>query len=256
MSLVLLLEDNIIEQVRLTQLLHQIGFPTVCCVQTIGQAQQAIREAKPDLLIADIFLQQGTSFDFVYELDIPTIFITISPDIDLYESLQNKAKYAYLVKPVEATTLLATITLLLGKPLSEEPLPEKQQDNGFMIRQGKAQHYVFHRNILWLQAEGNYTTLFTQPQKFVIKKSLNRTLDELGADFIRTHKQYGVNAIHVNKILPDAILIDTETIPLSKRFKKSFMKAFSTKIGQATHSPLFHNLINPNTKKKEARPHG
>ncbi|MBN8820640.1 MULTISPECIES: LytTR family DNA-binding domain-containing protein [unclassified Spirosoma] len=227
---ILILEDNVIEQVRLTSQLQAVGYNRNVCVTNINDAQKAIRKTKPDLLIADIFLQQGTSLNFVYEQTIPTIFITIVKDIHVYESLKSKNLFAYIVKPVETCTLLGSINLLLQSSTSskstESIVSPTTKDTYFVVRQGKGQYRIDHSDIVFLQSEGNYTHLVTTGRKFIVKKSMRQLLAEIKSDLIRTHKQYSINVNYITRVEQTRLLVNDQEIPISKRFRPSFMKAF------------------------------
>lgn len=231
MATVLLVEDNAIEQIKIKKILIELGYTNITCVSSVEKAKQTINTTNPTLLIADVFLTGETSLDLVKEAFIPTIFITTSKDISLYNSLREKHKYAYLIKPIESATLYSTINLLLSKPTETTNVhTDLTEDNALLIRQGKKQVRILFSSILWLESEGNYTFIITKSGKYVIKRSLHRTAEELTANFVQIHRKYFVNIKHLSQLKADSILINEHEFPVTKKFKKIFKKIFLASI--------------------------
>jgi two-component system LytT family response regulator len=85
-----------------------------------------------------------------------------------------------------------------------------------------------HGKILWvaaqeithLEGEGNYTYIHTrQGKKHLVSKTLKVVMEILQADFIRIHKSFIINPVHVAAQLePDRLLLSCgRKVPIARR---------------------------------------
>jgi len=85
---------------------------------------------KPNLIIADIWMPVGMGFSLAYRLkelppEIPIIFITASKQPGLRETAREFGAAAFLEKPYNPETLLATISdVLKSRADAREPRPQ------------------------------------------------------------------------------------------------------------------------------------
>ena len=185
-------------------------------VEIIGTADSVVSAAKllrstsPDLLLLDINLGDGTSFDIleiVPNLTAQLIFITASDEYAI--KAFRFAAVDYLLKPVEGEQLKAavdrakervgeldTASLDLLKKTIREPnkLPER-------ISLHTSENIMLPRieDIVRCESDGNNTRFFIQEEKtvFVTKtlKHFERLLTE--HHFLRIHQSHLVNLRHV-----------------------------------------------------------
>jgi len=78
-------------------------------------------------------------------------------------------------------------------------------------------------DILLVHGEGNYATIFTANEKFVLRKSLKQLSNKLPeSDFLRIHRNYLARIQSINKfdIHNSTVLINKDTIPVGRSYKK------------------------------------
>jgi CheY-like chemotaxis protein len=122
---VLIIEDESIIAMHIKQIVESLGHTVVGIVRTHREAVAAAKEKRPELVLADISLADGSSgIDAVKEIlaeqDVPVIFITAFPERLLTGS---RPEPTYLItKPFEPETVVATIgqALLLHREQSDE----------------------------------------------------------------------------------------------------------------------------------------
>lgn len=122
---VLIIEDESIIAMHIKQIVESLGHTVVGIVRTHAEAVAAAKEKRPELVLADISLADGSSgIDAVKEIlaeqDVPVIFITAFPERLLTGS---RPEPTYLItKPFEPETVVATIgqALLLHREQDEE----------------------------------------------------------------------------------------------------------------------------------------
>lgn len=210
-----------------------IGFAT-----SVAESLVLIRATKPELILMDIQLTDGTAFDILDQLDeIPfrIIFITA------YNHFAVKAiKFGaldYLLKPLDD----AEFKSALSKIITEDENHLAQQKQQISVLKSQSGHgesdldsrIVLHtleflqvlqlREIIYCQSEGGYTNFFlTEGRRIMISKPL-KFYDELLPEkwFLRPHQSYLVNVLYVDKFLKSGTIVlkDKTEIPVSGRRK-------------------------------------
>lgn len=124
---VLIIEDESIIAMHIKQIVEALGHTVVGIVRTHAEAVAAAKDKRPELVLADISLADGSSGidavkDILAEQDIPVIFITAFPERLLTGS---RPEPTYLItKPFEPETVVATIgqALLLHREQDERKI--------------------------------------------------------------------------------------------------------------------------------------
>jgi DNA-binding LytR/AlgR family response regulator len=224
MNTVLLIEDDLIEQVRVKAMLEEFGYTQIWVASSLKQARMALQKTSPSLVIADIFLQDETSLDMLtdmQQLAIPAIFITVSTDEKLYRQIDDgQSSYGYLVKPFDKLTLFSTLRLIL----TNKTLTAKQSSDFMMVRTPKGQKRIMLHDVLWLESSGNYTLVVTASEKFAVKQSLRRLAETMGDSFMRVHKRYCVNVAKMTHLKAHSLIINAQEIPVSYMRKTALLE--------------------------------
>jgi DNA-binding LytR/AlgR family response regulator len=220
MKSILLIEDNALDAILMKATLRELGYNDITCVSNLLQARQTMAAKQPSLIIADIFLDNelGTAI-LTEELtnSIPIIFTTASKNIETYKRIENNYRYGYLIKPIDPINLYALINQTKLQLITSK-------NTTLFIRKGKKQYKINFSDIMWLEAEGNYTFIHTRSEKYVVKKSLIRFMQELDDRFVQSHKKFYVNLSFVSGFKRDLVLIDDKEVPLTYFFKKAFLQ--------------------------------
>ena len=115
---ILVAEDDKLSATLLKAMLEAEGHE-VCAVATTGRATiEAANEHKPDAVLMDIYLADEMSgVDaarcVVYELEIPTIFITGASDPAIMDVVAESGALSFIKKPVSADELRANLRIIL-----------------------------------------------------------------------------------------------------------------------------------------------
>ncbi|MDR1765517.1 MAG: response regulator transcription factor [Lachnospiraceae bacterium] len=139
-ALILLVEDN--EQILRgnERMLKRRGYDTMIAM-TLGEARERLGARRPDAIVLDIMLPDGSGLNFMRELrqtsDIPILLLTgLTTPEDIVRGLESGGD-DYLTKPYDFAVLLARIEALLRRA---ERIP-KQLEKGALtldIRSGRA----------------------------------------------------------------------------------------------------------------------
>lgn len=186
-------------------------------IEIVGEANsvvsgiKTINKTKPELIILDIELPDGTAFDLLdcYEdYDFNIIFVSA------FNHYAVKAfKYssvAFLEKPMTKEEFKQAFEKVKTEKLEKNSYRnlaenyKSQKPFKIELRTREGIYYVDVKDIMYIEADGRYSTIFTNNnQKIVISKGIGEFEEILTEwNFFRTHLSFLVNINFVSKILP------------------------------------------------------
>jgi two-component system LytT family response regulator len=208
----------------------------------IKSAYEAINKHKPELVLLDIRLPDGTSFDLLKNLDeinFNIIFTTAYSDYAI-DAFKFSATH-YLLKPIDPVEL----TLAIDKAESEirnHYLNAKIDALMFNLQQGTSIEKKIviptHKDIFIVQAseivlcasDRNTTDLYFADGRLVQVSKTIKEYEEILAyyGFFRAHRQYLINIKHIKSIdktgQGKVRLTGDIEIPLATRKKEELIK--------------------------------
>jgi len=220
-------------------------------VNVIGEAENVskgiklINELKPDLVLLDIRMPDGTGFDvlkMVNHIDFHFIFITAYEQYAIQAIKQSALDY--IVKPINTNELIVAIEKAEMSNLTEidhrlkvETLSHNQNGNPddmrLVLNTQESIYIVKVNEIISCKADKNYTEVNTINNKALIISKTLKEFEEMltGCGFFRTHQSYLINIkyiSHYEKGLGGTIIMqDSTRIPVSSRKKDLFLKFMS-----------------------------
>lgn len=212
-------------------------------IEIVGEANsvvsgiKTINKTKPELIILDIELPDGTAFDLLdcYEdYDFNIIFVSA------FNHYAVKAfKYssiAFLEKPITKEEFKLAFDKVKTEKLEKESYInladnyKSQKPYKIELRTREGIYYIDVKDIMYIEADGRYSTIFVNDnRKIVISKGIGE-FDELLADwnFYRTHLSFLVNINYVSKILPadegEIVMKNNSHITLSGKKREIFIE--------------------------------
>lgn len=223
-----------------------------CCkdIEVVGQAAdvaggaELIRVSGPDLVILDIQLLGGTSFDLLQKLDrinFKIIFITAFEEyaiqafrfcaIDYILKPINPADFSEAIRRVRQAYKRDSLELKLNALF--ENLENIHSPNRKIVLRTSGNLYLLSLSeIIRCQSDKNYTHFFTvQHDEIIVSKTL-REYEELLGDFnfIRIHQSHLVNISHIRRYDKSdggqVVMSDNSRLPVSFRKKDDLMRFF------------------------------
>jgi len=227
------------------QKLLQLNCPDVNVVATCTNADEGyekINEHHPDLVFLDIAMPVKNGFDLLREIKEPNfevIFVT-AHNTFMIEAFHFSA-IDYLLKPVEDELLIEAVkraekriidkvgsnniqALLYNMTQKQTPKnmkPCMPSLKGFQV--------VELNDILYAEAAGNYTNFYFSNQHTICTSKPIHEYEELldDAGFVRIHKSYLVNLLHVKEYLKgeggSIILTNQKELEVARRKKDIFI---------------------------------
>ncbi|KAB7733045.1 response regulator [Rudanella paleaurantiibacter] len=218
----LIIEDNLLEQIRLKAMIAEQGFSQIEVVSSLYEAREVLKKGPPLLVLADVYLQNESILELLDELRalaVPTVFVSVSNNEELCRQLTVNSNFGYLVRPFDKLSLQSMIRLV-----SNTAQAAKGAQSFLLVRHQHGQKKLPLDEILWLETSGNYAILVTATERFCMKKSLRQLLKQLDERFVRVHKQFCVDVQKVSHLKAHSVLIDGHEIPVSYHCKKELLR--------------------------------
>ena len=193
----------------------------------IGALEQ-LQLITPDLLLLDIKIEGDTdgitlAHQVKKKYSVPHIFLTSFYDEPTLLRARETSPHGYIVKPFEERDLLINVGLALHKrPEKTLQLPAIDK---FFIRNNQEMIAVDIKDILYVQADDNYATLYTTKQKHIVSHTLKSVEEKLVPQgFIRIHRSYLINFQKITSISEGYIYIDLHKVPLGNSYREELVK--------------------------------
>lgn len=226
---ILIVEDELLIAEDLKDILEELGYEVCGIAVSAREALALIEEKSPDLALLDIQIKGGKdgielAADINDQYHLPFIMLTSHADMQTLSRAKEVHPYGYLVKPFHEKDILAAIEMALANFAREQV--KKQQDeksedfvlnDSLFIRTNGMLVKLKFTDIIYFEADANYTNVFTKDKKFVIRSILKELENKLDPNrFARIHKSYLINLEEIDSIQADAVHIAGKEIPISR----------------------------------------
>jgi two-component system, LytTR family, response regulator len=220
------------------------NFPLVKIVAEAGsvaEAYQAINLHKPELVLLDIRLGDGTGFGLLEKfdkIDFRIIFVTSYEEYAL-KALKLSA-VDYIMKPVIAEELITAIEKARRiirevddqhiKVLIDNSRLNSQHDKKIVLKTADKFHFVPVSDIIRCESDSSYTKFFLADNSSIL---ISRTLKEFediltGFGFFRPFKSDLINMKHIKAFDKTdggfIIMTDNSRVPISDRKREEFFR--------------------------------
>ncbi|HAS44136.1 MAG TPA: DNA-binding response regulator [Microscillaceae bacterium] len=174
-----------------------------------------------DFIFLDMELPELNGLDFIRTLENPpkVIITTAYPQyaVDAFEL----AVIDYLMKPFSYQRFLTAIERLKNNI-------EIDPDKHLLVYANKTTHKVTIGEIQYIKSELDYVCIVTHKEKIMLLGSLTNWEQKMAAyNFVRIHRSYIINMDSILKVYKNSLLVGETEIPIGKRYKESFLDAFT-----------------------------
>ena len=227
----LIVEDEKLAQDVLKKYISLI--PSLQLIKSCNNASEAIaylHSNKVDLIFLDINMPELSGIEFLKTLQNPPhVIITTAYSEYALEGYEYSV-CDYLLKPIRYERFLKAINKVidLEKKQAFELTDKKTEEvNEFIfIKEENTVHKIFHKNLLFIQAFGNYLKIFTSDGKMIVARiTLTEVESQLPSSlFLRVHKSYIVAIQAIEKIKQNEIYMNGKILPLGATYKQEVLK--------------------------------
>ena len=208
---------------------------------SVSEAIPLIKKHNPQLVMLDVEMPHATGFDLLKQLnniDFKVIFVTAHAHYAI-KAIKFSA-VDFLLKPVDKNDLIEAV----NKASVEINFNHHQHYQGLLknLEPGKTQklavpiknglEFLNPEEIIRLEADVNYTYIFTDGQKYTAVKNI-KEYEELLSEwyFFRSHKSHLINLKHVKRFSNDdgnfVQMSDGSIAEVSRRKKEEFIQVMS-----------------------------
>ena len=244
---VVIVEDEHHNRENLKALLEEVPAPIKLLGEaaTKAEAVDMIRAVKPDLVLMDIELNEGTGFDVLSELPKGGFEVVFTTAFEHYALRAIKfSSIDYLLKPINQNELNEAIDKARQKKdevmqkrqleLLLSSLDHKQEQRNICLSTSEGIEFIKTTEILYCEASGSYTHFHLKGNhKLLVSKNLKEyalLLDD--QDFMRVHNSYLINLKEVKRFVKSEggyILMNNEAnIPISAKKREEFLERMAS----------------------------
>lgn len=243
---ILIVEDEMLLAAHTALKIEQMGHEVYGIFPRGEEAIDQIRKNPPDIILLDIQLNGGldgiqTAREIQQTHDIPIIYVTANADKAHFERAKETHPYAFISKPTRKLDLERAIDVVIQRIAHEQrqpPIANPAQTEAaapFMIRDciyvrdHDKMVKVCIDDIYYIEADRNYCRIHTRSKQHLLVVTLKEMDQKLPARyFLRIHRSFIVNLMHIDEVATSHIVVDKRAIPLSKPLKEELLKRLQT----------------------------
>jgi two-component system LytT family response regulator len=217
---------------------QQTGFVVTATCGTVREAKILIAQTKPDLLLLDVDLPDGTGFDILQEAsnEFKVIFLT-GHEQHAIRAIKCGA-LDYLLKPIDETEFSQALSKVAGHlPAKPEQLKiakhyhQKQVGNRLVLRSQNVLQVVEISEIVYCHSDSGYTTFHLSDGKKHVVSNILKDYEDILTEpmFLRPHQSYLINTNYIDRYSKDGIihLKNGQPIPVAGRRRDAVMEFFN-----------------------------
>lgn len=241
---ILVVEDEILLALDIKALLSSMNYEVL---DIVSSADKALRKLKEDpeigIVLIDIVIEgdkDGIELARIIRdrYDIPFIFLSSHFDTSLIERAKDVHPYGYLLKPVNEREVMIAIELALANfsgshqkhSTSKTPWPQKdilQINDSLFLKKDHHFQRVTLNDILLLEADNNYTRIYSKSDQFLYSTVLKKMEEKLPSSlFLRVHRSYVINIQSVTGFEGNMLYIGEMRVPVSKQYRDEVFRLF------------------------------
>jgi DNA-binding LytR/AlgR family response regulator len=240
---ILVVEDEMLIGAKISMLLTNLGYEVTGILPRGEDALVNVEENKPDIIILDINLKgkiDGIETAAILQRkNIPVIYLTANSDEATFNRAKHTRPTAFISKPFKQLDLQRAIELTIihladADPYSVTPT-EVQEEQPFILTDRIFVRYtgrmikIMLMDILYMEADRNYSRIFTGQKEFMLSVTLKYIEDKLRIPFfMRIHRSYLVNMMHIDQVLESDVMIRGKAIPLGTGMREKLMQRMQT----------------------------
>lgn len=240
---ILIVEDEMIIGAKISMQLSNLGYEVTGLLPRGEDALVHVQESKPDLVLMDINLKGSmdgieTATRLQQLVNIPVIYLTANADEPTFNRAKATRPYAFISKPYKQLDLQRAIELTISRMTEDVNgliASDKDEDSTFVlndrifVRHKEKMVKIMLADLLYLQADRNYSHLFTKERDYVLAVTLKAIEEKLDTKlFLRIHRSYIVNLTHIEEVMEGSVKIADQTIPMGAGMREVLLKGMRT----------------------------
>lgn len=222
----IIVDDDAVDLLMSVSMVRKVPFlELVATFSSSLEATQFLRSNAIEVLFLDIDMPGQSGLELWQGLASKPlcVFITAHAEyaLDSYES----AAFDFVVKPLKAERFERCVKRL------EEHFTLKEKSGlfdqflgseSFFIKEGHEQQRINFKDVLYLEALGDYTKIVTTQKNHCVLSTLGTLLamPEFG-HFTRIHRSYAIQKFFVEKMTASEIVVRGISLPIGRKYKQN-----------------------------------
>lgn len=192
--------------------------------ENVMQATSVLNSEKIDILFLDIEMPKISGIDFLRNVsNLPMVVLISSRPEYALEAFEYNV-IDYIIKPLKADRFLKAIMKAKEIYDKKNNLSTAEKEYFFFREKGVASKLKFE-DIYYIQANGDYITIFTNAKNYTIHSTMNSIEKELPTDkFLRVHRSYIIALDKIETVEDNTAYINKKNIPIGDKQKSSLME--------------------------------
>lgn len=237
---ILVVEDEMIIAAEISMQLTELGYGVTAILTRGEEVMNHLKENKPDIIILDVRLKgkmDGIETAALVEqhFQVPIIYLTANTDDATFNRAKTTRPVAFISKPFKKLDLQRAVELTISRMAGQETVNSATINPGeeptfvlgdrIFIRHKEKMIKIMMADILYVEAEGNYSRIVTTSKEYLLSFTLKAIEEKLPVHlFIRTHRSWLVNLKHVEAVGENFVMIANKEIPLSENLKAHLLR--------------------------------
>lgn len=227
---ILIVEDERIVARDLKNILQNIGYEDILLAHSFHEALACVAMKQPDFALLDVNLDMeydGIDLARVIQekYHVPFIFLTSYSDKNTLERAKSVRSQGYIVKPFTEESIFAAIEIGIGNHQKSEMKTYGSQQTFFFIRDGRLVRKIGFHDVLYLEADNNYTHILTSSKKYTLRTTLKELLTQFPHEaFHRVHRSFAVNIHRIDSFdMQEVYFSKSMKVPLGRQYRAAFL---------------------------------
>jgi DNA-binding LytR/AlgR family response regulator len=196
-------------------------------------ARQSLLSTDIDLLFLDINMPVLSGTAFLQTLKHPPLIIFTTAYQEYAVQAFDLSACDYLLKPFTLERFIQAVAKvkerLTAQPANASSVipatTSSERDHLFVRAEGQLHKVVFH-DLLYAEAQSNYTKIITTENILLTKSSFSAFIAQLPGDlFIQVHRSFIVNLRRISRIEGNRVWLHRHEVPIAAPYKPAFLKA-------------------------------
>jgi DNA-binding LytR/AlgR family response regulator len=221
----IIIDDDQACSTVLKQLIEQVNYLKLIGIYSSAlEANTALKKEKIDLVFLDIEMPEMSGIDMLSSFEMPPTILTTSHKEFALDAFEHNI-VDYLVKPITLPRFIKAVEKARAIYNKRDGSAEKDY---FFIKKDSVHTKIPTKDILWIEALGDYLTVHTVNERFVLHLTLKAIENKLPPDkFVRVHRSFIVHIDNISTIEDTTIYINNVSVPIGALYKENFQKVLN-----------------------------
>jgi DNA-binding LytR/AlgR family response regulator len=240
----LIVEDEMIIAAKISMQLTGLGYEVTGILPRGEEAIKHVFENHVDILLLDIQLKGNmdgieTAVQIQKLSKVPIIYLTANADEATFDRAKMTKPAGFISKPFKQLDLQRAVELAYLRTIDAEAEPHDEGliqehppvilSDRIFVRCRERMLKIMLSDILYIEADRNYSRIFTSQKEFLLSTTLKTIEEKLSNQlFVRVHRSYIVNMAHVDEVGDGQVFIEQKGIPLSAGMRENLLERLQT----------------------------